>query len=471
MNFQDYVEKCDSVTCIMSVEKKADGGYGDIRIVAGNTAYIESIENNTNTDVPDAYIKKFIPNSLYTDYFPHDMNFEDFCYRAAVKKEILHTYVKPERFDIWFNLFFMPVKSDDENIGYCTYTYEVTATADTELMSNISQKTASNVLQTCLKLRGASDFQSAIDDVINDIRKLCGANRCCLLLTDFDKRKCKVLSESHIVEGPLGPVGQLLNDDFFDVVETWQDTIAGSDYLMIKNNQDMEILRQRNKTWHDSLKKFGVDTLVLFPLKYNGNTKGYIWVTQFNVDNAIAIRETLELTTFFIASEISNHQLLKQLELMSTIDLLTGVSNRNAMNNRVSSLVEGKTEYPDNFWIVFADLNGLKQVNDQKGHLAGDILLKNAALVLQQTFMRQEIYRAGGDEFMVLVSDISEEEFSSQIESLKANSQKEGSVSFAIGCCCDNGKNDIRFDMKIADENMYADKELYYKLHPERKIR
>ena len=57
MNFQDYVEKCDSVTCIMSVEKKADSGYGDIRIVAGNTAYIESIENNTNTDVPDAYIK------------------------------------------------------------------------------------------------------------------------------------------------------------------------------------------------------------------------------------------------------------------------------------------------------------------------------------------------------------------------------------------------------------------------------
>ena len=42
MDFHEYLDACDSVTCIMSVEKKPDGGYGDIRIVSGNKAYIDS---------------------------------------------------------------------------------------------------------------------------------------------------------------------------------------------------------------------------------------------------------------------------------------------------------------------------------------------------------------------------------------------------------------------------------------------
>ena len=137
MDFKGYLDASDSVTCIMSVEKKPGGGYGDIRIVAGNQAYIDSIERNNDANSDVAKEKVFVPNSLYTRYFPFDLNFEDFCYRAAVKKEPLHTYVHPERFDIWFNLFFLPITSDDENIGYCSYTYTITVTKFFILIHNI----------------------------------------------------------------------------------------------------------------------------------------------------------------------------------------------------------------------------------------------------------------------------------------------------------------------------------------------
>jgi diguanylate cyclase (GGDEF)-like protein len=453
----------------MSVEKKPDGSYGDIRIVDGNQAYIDSIERNDDGNTDIAKEKVFVPNSLYTKYFPFDLNFEDYCYRAALKKEVLHAYVHPERFDIWFNLFFMPIKSDDDSIGYCTYTYTVTLNADSGLMSNIPLETASNVLQACIKLYSGSDFQTSINDVTAHIRKLCNANRCCILLTDFNAGMCRLLSDDHIIEGPQGPITSIITPEFYDIVSTWPATIDGSDFLIIKNEQDMQVLKSRNPIWYESLKKYDTKTLVLFPLNYSGETKGYIWVTDFDVNNAPKIHETLEITTYFLSYAIANYQLLNRLEIMSTIDLLTGIRNRNAMNNRVNALVDGKESYPENLRVIFADLNGLKQVNDNQGHIAGDLLLKNAALILQDTFMGQEIYRAGGDEFTVFVSGLSNEEFEQGIARLRSYAESPDGVSFAVGFCCDEGRNDIRYAMATADERMYADKEEYYKRYPERR--
>ena len=469
MDFRNFLESFDSVTCIMSVEKKADGGYGDIRIVDGNKAYIDSIERNNDGNTDIAKEKVFVPNSLYTKYFPHDMNFEDFCYRAAVKKEVLHTYVHPERFDIWFNLFFMPVKSDDDNIGYCTYTYTITLNADSKLMSDIPLETASNVLQACIKLYSGSDFQTSINDVTAHIRQLCNANRCCILLTDFNAGMCRLLSDDHVVEGPQGPITGIITPEFFDIVQTWPATIDGSDFLMIKNENDMQALKARNPAWYESLKQYDTKTLVLFPLNYNRETKGYIWVTEFDAENALKIRETLELTTYFISYAIANYQLLNRLEIMSTLDLLTGVKNRNAMNNRVNALVDGKEAYPDDLRIVFADLNGLKQVNDTSGHIAGDLLIKNAAFILQEIFIGQDVYRAGGDEFTVFISGMSDDEFEKKIAKLKSYADSPEGVKFAVGYCSDEGRHDVRFAMATADERMYEDKEEYYQRYPERR--
>ena len=88
MDFQKFVDGFHSMTCIMSVEKLPDGKYGEIRIVTGNKAYIDSIENMP--DVPQAFSNKFIPNSLYQNYFPQDPNFEFFIYNSAVLKKPMH---------------------------------------------------------------------------------------------------------------------------------------------------------------------------------------------------------------------------------------------------------------------------------------------------------------------------------------------------------------------------------------------
>ena len=154
------------------------------------------------------------------------------------------------------------------------------------------------------------------------------------------------------------------------------------------------------------------------------------------------------------------------MEIMSSIDILTGVFNRNAMNNRIDSICTKKAGTPENVGIVFADLNGLKRMNDSEGHFAGDMLLKNAALVLQREFEGCEIYRAGGDEYMIIAADMPEEEFNAHVEQLKSDTADPERVCFAVGKCYEKA-SEIKKAMRMADERMYADKEAFYKEHPE----
>ncbi|SDB64254.1 hypothetical protein [Butyrivibrio sp. INlla16] len=123
MDFDLIVNSMGAFTCVLSVEKLPDGNIGDIRIVAGNKAYIDSIENPIQE--LNMENRTFIPNSVYTDYIPKDLNFETATIQAAVNKKVVHTYIRPERYGAWLNIVFMPLMTDHDNLCYCTYTMEI----------------------------------------------------------------------------------------------------------------------------------------------------------------------------------------------------------------------------------------------------------------------------------------------------------------------------------------------------------
>ena len=464
MDFQSFVDMMDVMTCIISVETKEDGSYGEIRIVTGNPAYIKSIEY-ADEEAPQMLTSKFVPNSLYQNYFPTDPNFEDFCFRCAVLKQPMHTYVHPERYDFWFNLFMMPLGSEG-NLHYCTYSQTVSKYIDSEQMSNKSASIANEVLNTCIKLRGSTNFQHTMDEIISDIRKMCDAQSCVILLTEPETRKCTILCESRNEYSLLPTMKYDMRDDFYDLTETWKDTMNGTNGLLIKSRNDWEYLQEKNPEWYDSLIKAKVESIALFPLVFNEEVLGYIWACNFDTEKSVQIKETLELTIYFVASEIVNHKLMDRLKILSSIDMLTGVMNRNEMNNRVDALRSGDSALRG-LGIVFADLNGLKRVNDNEGHDAGDLLIKNAAMVLQNVFIGDQIFRAGGDEFMVLLTFTTEDAIKQKIDKAKKLSKKYGNVSFALGYSYQNDASDITGALKLADQKMYEDKAKYYLEHPE----
>ena len=470
MDFQKFVDGFLPMTCIMSVENLGNGKWGEIRIVCGNKAYIDSIENNP--DAPKMLTDKFIPNSLYQNYFPKDPNFEFFCYSSAVLKQPQHSYVHPERFDFWFNLFSLPLNADDGKLCYCTYTQELTHEADSSKMSNISHDTATEVLNTCIKLRGATDFKATLKEVIKDIRIICGADYCGLLGMNDLTEQCGLLGEDFDEEYHRTKYKEdWLTPDFYNIAKTWEGVLNGSNCIIYRNPDEMNFIKENDKAWYDSLKEANVESLVLFPLKSGYELLGYIWANNFDTEKTMHIKETLELTTFFLASEISSYQMFDKFRILSTVDLLTGVLNRNEMNNRVMQLGIDDRPGRKNIGIVFADLNGLKQMNDDNGHSAGAKLIRDAANILKEVFKEGEIYRAGGDEFMVLLRDTNLaalEEYEKQIKERAAATE---SVSFAVGLCVEENSQKIYDAMKAADVAMYEDKKLFYDEHPDRKRR
>lgn len=468
MDFQGFVDAIDTMTCVMSVEMKEDGNYGDIRIVVGNQAYVQSIE--AAWDGPQLMSNKFVPNSLYQNYFPKDLNFETVCYRAAVEKQPVHTYVHPDRFDFWFDLYLLPLINEG-NMYYCTYTQVVTQKADTKKMSDLSQDIASNVLNTCIKLSNTTDFNKTLNDVVKDVREICGSMICCILAVNPIDKTCRVLAEDNDEEHNMQTMQSVLDEDpdfYINVAEKWEDTIGGSNCLIIKNEADMEYLKEKNPVWHESLITHDVESIVLFPMRFGQELLGYIWATNFDTDKADQIKQTMELVTYFVSSSVASVQLVSRLKLLSSVDMLTGVLNRNEMNERIDRIVSGE-DHIRNLGIVFADINGLKRVNDDQGHFSGDQLLKRAAEILREVFRRCDIYRAGGDEFMIIVPDTSEKELADLCTELKGNGLGFGESCFAAGTCYVSDSQDIRKAMHTADERMYADKASFYEDHPDLK--
>lgn len=463
MDLQKMVDSIDAMTCVMSVEDLGNGRYGDIRIITGNKAYIDSVEQPSQG--VELLVSKFIPNSLYTQFFTKDLNFEYSCYQAAVEKKVVHAYVHPDRFDVWFNLVFMPIAWEEGDLRYCTYTMEITKAPDSSKMSAISGEIASSVLETCIKLRGTIDFRAGMQDVIRDIRKLCEANRCCVLLLNEEQKSCSILCEDLADNSLQKSMTEILDDSSYALVESWKDIISGSNCLIAKNEQDMEVVKQRNPQWYQSLAENHVSTIALFPLKFNKKLLGYIWATNFNPSNAAKIKETMEVTTFILGSEISNYLMLKQLHILSSQDMLTRVQNRNQMNNIVEALSNGSISRKGPLGILFADLNGLKAVNDMQGHKAGDRLLKDAASALREVFRPDNIFRAGGDEFVIIETGITHAELEEKVQALRKAEEKYDNLSFAIGFHVEDNVRDVRKALQDADVQMYEDKKNYYETH------
>jgi diguanylate cyclase (GGDEF)-like protein len=90
----------------------------------------------------------------------------------------------------------------------------------------------------------------------------------------------------------------------------------------------------------------------------------------------------------------------------STLDPLTGLFNRNALEQRLSEL-EGQPCQPEegiSHAFLLCDLDHFKQVNDQLGHAAGDAVLQDVAYTMRGTLRAGDsIYRVGGEEILVIL--------------------------------------------------------------------
>ena len=145
---------------------------------------------------------------------------------------------------------------------------------------------------------------------------------------------------------------------------------------------------------------------------------------------------------------------------MSFSDQLTGVMNRNAYERKLKTMFANV----DSVGLIVADVHGLKLVNDNEGHGAGDRLIIETAHALANEFGIECVFRTGGDEFLVFLQDFGEKELESDILLVKEYLESV-KVSASIGLAfAEHFDGNINALQEIADKKMYEDKERYYKM-------
>ena len=158
----------------------------------------------------------------------------------------------------------------------------------------------------------------------------------------------------------------------------------------------------------------------------------------------------------------------EELEKLGTIDLLTGLMNRNSYNMFEESFT---WEAVETLSLAFIDADGLHELNNRRGHSAGDEMLKKIAVILESEFDRTNLYRMGGDEFLVISRDTDEHDMVCKMETVSEKIEESGySISYGL----ETGKADnsplksISQMVNNADHEMLKAKEAFYRTHERR---
>ncbi|MBP0960528.1 MAG: GGDEF domain-containing protein [Oscillospiraceae bacterium] len=471
MNYQEWIDKIADLAGIYSFDILPDGSFSEIYVMALNKR--NSVTMAMNPNAP-----KFYPGIPWRAFFT-DLNFENYIYNSASKNEMLYSYANAHGF--WVKGFYLPltvesgefsdappVSHENARRVYCLYVGTLTPQMDANAMAQHSLEVTSAVMNISIKLHEKQDFVQSMAETVKELGKVCAAEKVALYTVDKSRGYCSFIDESGEHPDMLENLCMQMDRTPYETAAHWEEDLDDSDCLMLN---DLSVLAERDPVWYKSLCEHNVKNIVLYAIRFNQNLVGFIWALNYDISKLTQIKETLEFTSFLIGAVIANHHMISRLEIMSTVDDLTKLLNRNAFNERIEQLTSGSNESHSSMGVAYADLNGLKTVNDEGGHEAGDKLLCRASALLKLAFVDCEIYRIGGDEFVVLCPDIKEAELTDMISQLRSLADSTHDVSFAVGSSWYSGSYDINKALQTADERMYQDKDKYYAEHPEKERR
>lgn len=185
---------------------------------------------------------------------------------------------------------------------------------------------------------------------------------------------------------------------------------------------------------------------------------------------SIKFRKMLDVSdkyegTVIIFNDLTEYKKIEeQLRVMSFHDNLTGLYNRTYLNEELIRLSSGRFN-PVGF--LSADVDGLKLVNDNLGHLAGDSLLMNVGRILKESFRDCDVVaRMGGDEFAVVITHCTDEIMEQACQRVfnnienynKLNKDLPLSISFGWSIRKLQISSEILEIIKEADDRMYTEK-------------
>ena len=306
------------------------------------------------------------------------------------------------------------------------------------------------VLNSCVgKLNSDTDIDVGINNLLATVNDYFQADRTYVFEIDPD-RDVLINTFESICGQEVSAQMDNLQEVPVSVIKVWmQNFRQGRSYYM----SDLE--QERGQPSYEMLKAQQVWRLLAVPLMKGGAMVGFL-----GVDNPRAHYDDATLLSsiqFFVTNSLERKKQKAYLEKLSYRDMLTGLYNRNRYIERLEAY---KQVQDQQIGAIYIDLNGLKKVNDERGHRAGDELIVRAAGIIAGIFA-EDAYRVGGDEFVVILLDVSREDFARKTEQLRRQMQ-ENSVDASIGGVWQASTENLEDLLRLADENMYREKKRYY---------
>lgn len=306
------------------------------------------------------------------------------------------------------------------------------------------------VLNSCVgKLNSDTDIDVGINNLLATVNGYFQADRTYVFEIDPD-RDVLINTFEYICGQEVSAQMDNLQEVPVSVIKVWmQNFRQGRSYYM----SDLE--QERGQPSYEMLKAQQVWRLLAVPLMKGGAMVGFL-----GVDNPRAHYDDATLLAsiqFFVTNSLDRKKQQAYLEKLSYRDMLTGLYNRNRYIERLEAY---KQVQDQQIGAIYIDLNGLKKVNDEQGHRAGDELIVRAAGTIAGIFA-EDAYRVGGDEFVVILLDVSREDFARKTEQLRRQMQ-ENSVDASIGGVWQASTENLEDLLRLADENMYREKKRYY---------
>ena len=311
----------------------------------------------------------------------------------------------------------------------------------------------SNTLIQCVrKLSNDLYKESTIDEILQIICEFYQAERCYVLDLDMDNKKVNGIFEYGKRHDDIHIENMVrLCLEHTDLINQFFEN-QKSYYI-----EDVTHEIPYTSPIYASFMQQKIHSIIVVPFMDHKQIKGV-----FAVDNPkqnYYQKDFLESLCFFIKTAMEREKEKTKLKNLSYVDSLTYAQNRNHFNEYIE---QNRNKELHSLGVIYLDLNGLKEINDKMGHIAGDTLIITASYALQEIFLDNS-YRVGGDEFVVIEQDVSELLFFDQYAKLLKR-MKELEIRVATGCVWKETCSNLSETLQEADQKMYEDKKRYYSL-------
>ncbi|WP_302165790.1 sensor domain-containing diguanylate cyclase [Mitsuokella multacida] len=393
--------------------------------------------------------EELLGNSFRSIYEKVNPIWMTYCARVCHEGKAIRDCIYAPEIDHWLDFTIMPLAQP----GYVAYTFMNVDLDRARQMEMKREYTTNDIILRISKiLSGEEEYDVAMNHALRELSRVLHPDRLYILETDG-----KTVSNTFewCAPGVAPEIDTLQNLDYAQYIGGWEKFLEHSTSVII---EDIEVLKDDDSVDYWNLKRQGIERIIDAPFYHDGELIGYLGVDNYEKSELVNTVTVLETVSYFIASKITNYRLMAELEHASCYDALTGLHNRNACIEKIDFLMQ----HSSSIGIVYADVNGLKEINDTRGHQAGDEALKRAAHLLAKCYGSENAYRMGGDEFLVLMPLVKELDFKASFRRLRELVGREQDLSIALGSDWVADTTHLNEAICRTDQRMYSDKVEFY---------